>query len=281
MSKPTIILVPGAWHSPEVYDGVIKYLSSRGYPTETVALPSVGADPPKADFTDDVAAIRARLTELIVSRGNDVVLVLHSYSGMPGNDASQGLGKLEREKSELAGGVLRLVFLAALIGFEGTSPMSSGAEIPKWMKVDFEVSYLHRCYLQLVQVLVAHTITQGGIVTVDEDDAKDLFYHDLLSDEVMEWTQKLKHQSLGVYTSPLTYAGWRYIPSTFVRAEGDRTVFSAPVVDAMLKAAREINPTAFDVVESTDADAGHMFMISRPEWLGEVLRRAAGEVIQE
>lgn len=112
-------------------------------------------------------------------------------------------------------------------------------------------------------------------MTVDESDAKNLFYHDLPDEEATAWAQKLKHQSLGVYASPLTYAGWRHIPSTFVRADGDRTFLQAPVIDAMLDAARSITPTAFDIVEN--AKEGHLFMISNPEWTGDVLRRAAGD----
>lgn len=141
MTKPTIVLVPGAWHSPEIYDNVVKYLSSKGYSAEAVALSSVGAVPPNADFSEDAAAIRTRLSDLIVRQGKDVVLAVHSYAGLPGNVASEGLGKAEREKNGLSGGIVRLVFLAALVGIEGTSTMTPEAEVPEWMKVDFEVSH--------------------------------------------------------------------------------------------------------------------------------------------
>jgi hypothetical protein len=80
---------------------------------------------------------------------------------------------------------------------------------------------------------------------------------------------------MGVFSSIMTYAAWKHIPSTFVRADGDRGYFSPAVVDQLLQASREVEPTAFDVEERTDA--GHLLMVSRPEWLGQVLRRAAGE----
>ena len=46
----------------------------------------------------------------------------------------------------------------------------------------------------------------------------------------------------------------------------------------IINGAKQLEPTAFDVVEK--CDGGHCLMISRPQWLAEVLRRAAGEVIQ-
>jgi pimeloyl-ACP methyl ester carboxylesterase len=75
----------------------------------------------------------------------------------------------------------------------------------------------------------------------------------------------------------MTYAGWKHMPSTYVRADGDRGYLSPTVVDAMLQKAREAVPTSFDVEERTDA--GHLFMLSRPEWFADVLRRAAGEKV--
>lgn len=44
----------------------------------------------------------------------------------------------------------------------------------------------------------------------------------------------------------------------------------------MIKGEKEMQPTAFDVVET--CDAGHCPIISRPEWLVDVLRRATGEL---
>lgn len=86
---------------------------------------------------------------------------------------------------------------------------------------------------------------------------------------------KLSHQSLGVYTSTTSYAAWRYIPSTHVIGTEDKTVFTPEFINSMIDAARKIEPTAFDVIEQVDA--GHCLMVSRPEWLANVLRRAAGE----
>ena len=44
----------------------------------------------------------------------------------------------------------------------------------------------------------------------------------------------------------------------------------------MIDGATQLEPGAFDVVE--ECDGRHCLMISRPQWLADVLRRAAGEV---
>jgi hypothetical protein len=139
MSKPTIVCVPGAWHTPEIYAKVLDILSSHGYPTVGLPLPSAGATPPHANFDEDVKGIRDCLTEL-VEDGKEVVLVTHSYTGMPGAEAPAGLGKKERQAANLKGGVIRLVFIMAFAMPEGFAPTAGGAQYPEWMKMDPEVS---------------------------------------------------------------------------------------------------------------------------------------------
>ncbi|KAI9708069.1 MAG: hypothetical protein M1820_004273 [Bogoriella megaspora] len=247
MSKPTIVCVPGAWHQPEIYEETMQILKAAGYPTIGLPLPSVGANPLKPDFTDDVKAIRDCLTRLIVSGGKNVVLVSHSYTGMPANEAPVRLGAKERSSKGLKGGVIRLVFIMAFAMPEGFQPTAGGAQMPDWMKVDME----------------------NGVVNVEPDDAKRIFYNDLTSDQGDTWPQ-----SVGVYASQTTYNALRYIPSTYVIGSNDQSTFTSEVVETMIKTARTIEPSAFDVVET--CDGGHCLMIGRPDWLAGVLRRAAG-----
>jgi hypothetical protein len=141
MSKPTFVLVPGAWHRPEIYSDVVALLEKHGYPTISLPLPSVGAVPPNKDFTEDVTAIRNCLTELI-SEGKDAVMVVHSYTGLPGGEAPKGLGKKEREAQGLKGGVIRYVVINGFATPEGFQPAPRGdySQMPDWMKLDLEVS---------------------------------------------------------------------------------------------------------------------------------------------
>lgn len=111
---------------------------------------------------------------------------------------------------------------------------------------------------------------------VTPEDAKEVLYNDLPSEEGDKWAAKIKHQSVGVYTSTTTFAAWRHIPSTFVIGTEDKTTFTPEVVEYMIKTAQAQQPDAFDVVEKCEG-GGHCLMISHPDWLADVLRRAAGE----
>lgn len=144
MSKPTFVFVPGAWHTPAVYGGVIASLKTYGYPSVKVDLPSVGGAPPTYDFTEDVAAIKDAVTKL-VEDGKHVVLVAHSYSGLPVGELPKELGSIERESKQLPGGVIRLVFIMAAIVPEGfqVAPRNDVSTLYPFMKVDLEVSVSH------------------------------------------------------------------------------------------------------------------------------------------
>lgn len=139
MVNPTIVCVPGAWHSPEIYSETLKILNGYGYSTVGLPLPSVGAMPPHVDFNEDVKAIRGCLTKLVLEEEKEVILVTHSYTGMPGAEAPVGLGKKEREEKGLKGGVTRLIFIMAFAMPEGFQPTASGAKFPEWMKLDLDV----------------------------------------------------------------------------------------------------------------------------------------------
>jgi pimeloyl-ACP methyl ester carboxylesterase len=113
MSKPIFVCVPGASHSPAIYDTVKSALAYYGYELTAIALPSVGCNPATYDFTEDVRAIR-HVVSYYVDSGRDVVLVMHGYGGIPGSEALLGLGKTEREQRRLRGGVIRLVFIMSV-----------------------------------------------------------------------------------------------------------------------------------------------------------------------
>lgn len=145
MSKPTYVLLPGAWHSPNIYEDVVNSLAKHGYPTISLPLPSFDATPSHHDFSADVAAIRNCLAEL-VSQDKDVILVVHSYAGLPGGEATKDLGKKEREAQGLKGGIIRYVVINGFVapaGFQ-PAPRDDYSTMPEWMKFDTEVSkYAH------------------------------------------------------------------------------------------------------------------------------------------
>lgn len=139
-SKPTFVLLHGAWHSPSCWSKATALLSTHGYASITPALPSTGASPPLPDFTADVETIRSAITEL-VEEGKDVIVVTHSYSGIPGGQALEGLDKKTVAEKGDKGGVVRMVYIMSFIVPEGFqhSPHGTRDNMVPAMKTDFEV----------------------------------------------------------------------------------------------------------------------------------------------
>lgn len=135
MSKPHIVLVPGAWHTPECFSLIIPKLESHGYKVHSRQMPSVGSETPPEDLSQDIAALRELVTEAIAS-GNDVVVVPHSWSGIVVGSALGGLSKKEREERGEKGGVIRAAYMCSFMAPEGVSLMDAlQHQIPDWWEV--------------------------------------------------------------------------------------------------------------------------------------------------
>lgn len=94
------------------------------------------------DFQPDVLAIRTAVLSLL-NEGKEVVVVLHSYAGMPGGQALEGLGAKERKESGEKGGVKRIVYVMAYLVPEGFSVGKQGDETISGVRtVDKEVCLL-------------------------------------------------------------------------------------------------------------------------------------------
>ncbi len=113
-TRPTVVLIPGAWHGVECFDEYRHHLESHGFPCVTVPLPSVGANPPLPSIYQDVAHIRLALLDLF-EEGKEVILVMHCYGGLPGSEAITGLGKKQRMERGMPGGVVALLYIAAFV----------------------------------------------------------------------------------------------------------------------------------------------------------------------
>lgn len=60
------------------------------------------------------------IIESFADEGKDVLLFAHSYGGIAATEAAKGLGKAEREAQGKPGGIVRIVYLSALVVAEGT-----------------------------------------------------------------------------------------------------------------------------------------------------------------
>lgn len=225
MSNPTLILVPGAWHTPACYDKIVRILYGT-YRLKCVAvtLPSA-SDNPGAGLPHDIEAVREAMTKEF-RKGRDVVVVAHSYGGMVANSAIKGFTGPPRDsvaaaeddhesnmpflfprssssKSSHTGGhVVGLVLIASGFTLTGLAFMDLflGQPPPFW-RINKATGYAE---------LTA--------------DTRQLFYHDVPQDEGEYWASQLTRQSL---TSLFeggehAYAGWQDVPCWYLGTTEDQ-----------------------------------------------------------
>lgn len=121
-SKPTIAIVPGAWHPPAAYAPLTSALKEAGFDFTVTSLPSLdSSDPTSADCEADAKALHQQFLSLLDESGNDVVLLVHSYGGIPASGGSYGLSKKSREKQGKTTGVLGMIYMSAFVVPEGQS----------------------------------------------------------------------------------------------------------------------------------------------------------------
>jgi len=112
---PTVVFTPGAWHGTWAFDTVRSQLEALGYPTEAVALPSVGNTNASVGVAEDAAALAAELATL-TDAGKDVVMVCHSYGGVVASSAVEGFGYKDRSTAGLGdNGVIMLVYVSTTL----------------------------------------------------------------------------------------------------------------------------------------------------------------------
>ena len=130
-AKPTIVFVLGAYHGPEHFSPIISLLEQQSYPSVAISLRSIGTEAETASLAEDVFAIREVLTQLIEVERKDVVLVIHSYGGVPGCQTIRGLDKETRVSEGNEGGIVHCIFLAALLVSKGETLVSAlGGGLP-------------------------------------------------------------------------------------------------------------------------------------------------------
>ena len=131
--KPTVVWVPGLLHTPEHFQPIVSALAKVSIPSVSFSLPNVGAGAATAAPYDDLKKLRAMLEEL-VDEGKEVLLISHSYGGVPASQAIRGLQKSERVKTGQPGGIIRIVFMAAFALPEGESTwtFTEGRQPPEW-----------------------------------------------------------------------------------------------------------------------------------------------------
>lgn len=245
----TVIFVPGGWHSPSCYRLVSDILKKVGYKTDYVHLPSVGFGTDLGSFQNDVDAIRTQVLKA-VDAGEYVVVVVHSYGGVPTSEALEGLDINSRQAANKDGGVVRLFFCCSFVVAEGQSLLGNFGCEPPWFNVssDRMVSTVHN--------------------------PENVVYNDMVPEEVEKAVASLIPFAYKPMATPLKFAAWKVLPSTYLYCTKDNAIPYAIQKKMVEGTAKGIN------VDTEVIEASHSPFYSEPEMLAKAIRISAGEKLQ-
>lgn len=154
MSKPSILFVPGSFTPGQVYENVVEKVTARGYDIRALHMPSVrletesSTDRKPPSMYEDAAFI-ANQAAALADDGKDVIIIAHSYGGVPSTECVKGLAKKTRQEQGKQGGIVRLAYMTALVpalGSSGSDVLDMGGrpeEDRMTMIPDVGLSFLH------------------------------------------------------------------------------------------------------------------------------------------
>ncbi|PQE18183.1 FAD binding domain-containing protein [Rutstroemia sp. NJR-2017a BBW] len=247
-TKPTILFVHGSWHHPAHFAPVRKLFEAAHYPTECPVQPTYNPEPsppgPPVSLSDDARVIQSQLTKLVEEEGKDVIVVMHSWGGMVGSEATKkSYSKKDRSQQGKPGGVLKLVYLCALIVPLGKSLMMARGdndEIPPWLIVQ-----------------------EGGLITMADPARR--FYNDLSPVEQDRWLAELRPTSVLTQSAPLTHAAYQHYDSAYLFCKADEAI---PL--EFQKIMVEMTGVNFYTEECT---AGHSPFLSQPQTVLDFVKK--------
>lgn len=130
--KPAIVFIPGSFSIPAMYYPILDLMKESGYEAYVNALPSATRNAPERPASvDDDASLFAGIIESLADQGKDIVVVGHSYGGLVASQSSKQLSKVERRAAGRTGGVVRVIYLSAIVLPEGTSVFGDQGKPPE------------------------------------------------------------------------------------------------------------------------------------------------------
>ncbi|KAJ7680611.1 Alpha/beta hydrolase fold-1 [Mycena polygramma] len=250
-TKPSFVLVPGVYHTQIHIQSLVDALHAKGHDAEVIAHPTL-VQATTAAPNADAANIRQVLEKLVVTQQKDIILFCHSYGGFPGSQSVNGLERSARAKGGEKGGVLKVIYLSAMVPPEGESVMQimAGAEITpgEWSDMD----------------------PATGLFKANSKAAAVLF-HDLPDDQAQYWTSKLEPMSAHLATAPAINVCWdAEVPKVYIFCKHDRA-FSLQEQQRMLSRVQGDKKGDWETYEM---DCGHSPFLSHVEELTDIMVKA-------
>ncbi|KAI0204930.1 Alpha/beta hydrolase fold-1 [Astrocystis sublimbata] len=255
MSKPYILLATGSFAMASLYDDFVARVKARGYDMRALQLatvglaPGKGRDTPPATLYDDAALI-AKEVEILADAGREVVLVAHSYGGMPATESTKGLTVKERQKQGKKGGIVRLAYMTVILtspGYNSVDCLPPSDDGP--MTLPDEDGWFH---------------------FVDPEHSASKTFSDLSKEDGLRWQSQFALHSAVSFTNTLTHPGYKDVPVSYLLCEED-VVISAETQRKEIEMIEQETGTKVDV---TSIQAGHVPLCSVPEMVVDWILQA-------
>lgn len=239
-TRPTVVLVHGAWADDSGWSEVIRSLQAEGYPVVATANPLRG-------LTGDSAYLAARLRTI----EGPVVLVGHSYGGAVITNAAAGNPNVES-----------LVYITAFAPDKGETALELAAKHPGSRLTDDPDAPL--------PTALAAVPLGGGPTDVDTyikpDKFSDVFLSDRLeADRAAALAARQRPAHVATSAEVTRAVAWKTIPSWYLVATDDRTIGT----DNLRFMAERAGSTTVEV------DAPHAVLETDPDEVTDLILRAA------
>ncbi|CAG7999215.1 hypothetical protein PENNAL_c0094G01900 [Penicillium nalgiovense] len=234
-TRPSILVIHGAWHHPDFYATFCKAFEDLGYETICPRLPTCNNDaPPTKKLADDVSLIR-RTAQSLLDSGKTIIAVMHSYGGVVGTDALHGLA------------IDQLIYMTAFVPRTGNSLAGMlGGRLPPFITVNDE----------------------RDLLTVP--DPASWFFNDLSPTDAAAWANKLVFHPKSAQSDPITHEAYRTIPTAYIVCEKDAALI--PMVQEMM--IENVRKTGVNV-EVERLPASHSPFLSMPEETANLVLKIA------
>lgn len=249
----TFVLVPGSFVTPVEYDKMIPLLESKGHSVKAIELLSVndGSRMPPATFEDDVSHIRSAILEILDKQKRNVVLGVHSYSGIPGSSAVSGLGIEDRKSAGHNTAVTGIVYIASFLPILNESLRDiMNDHMPPDLRAGFPGDYYPRTSVDFAPYI----------------------FNDMTDEaEVAKYHGAMERHASDSYDGRATYEAWKYIQSVQIIPQSD---FIIPVMvqeDLYERTVKEGGKVRKVYIEG----GGHCVNISRPNAVVKQLLKIA------
>ncbi|PNP73414.1 hypothetical protein FNYG_13241 [Fusarium nygamai] len=197
----TLVIIPGSFASAASYKSFTDALNRNGVDSEVIDTPSVGRRKGGPKTMSDDAAEITRVASTLLNRGKEVVLMTHSYGGIPGTQSLEKLSKKAREAQGKAGGVEKIIYLTSVVLPVGTSNLETfGSNAPDSLTI------------------------RDDYMSLNLEDNAPLTFSDLPAEESLAWAKEMPDHSTASFKEQLTYPGYNDVEVHYIVCEEDKII---------------------------------------------------------